>query len=249
MKIRTDYSGIDVNVLIDEITDSVQTLDNGLKMSFHPLYQTIWTHEELVPDDKLPVMEGFGKDWLRRYIQHKLDDLQSFAETESWDSFVFSHERPYRVSVLHKLVKDKMLDLKKEGQLLLDIWIDTEMPKQCKREWEELFTHTSTNLLNIYLDYEENQLRKTLSNPVTIYRGVDMKDGEEGALGFSWTLDVIKADWFAKRFSTKKPMVLKATCAKEYLVGPLQGRGESEMLVLNPTDLFHNDILLIEGMS
>jgi len=222
----------ELNETLRQIQESVITLDSGLRMSQHPLYHTLWTHEDM----EIPEHIGhgtMGKEWLRRYVEQKLITLNRAKLDRDWDTYVFTHERPYRVSVLYELVRNNLIKPRlypKLNKLVLDVWTDTEFPHQSYNEWQRIFEYCLLTGLNNALDDEERKARNNLPNTLKIYRGVR---SDEPKPGFSWTTSRKTAEWFAKRFSSKGKVVTRVA-SKNELVGPLMGRGENEMIAIYP---------------
>jgi hypothetical protein len=73
---------------------------------------------------------------------------------------------------------------------------------------------------------EEDNILRSLSNQVTIYRGCQKGLNEDG---LSWTLDKSKAKFFANRFG-KKGIILERKVPKSDIMAVLLGRGESEVI-------------------
>ena len=124
---------------ITAIKRSIVTLDSGLRMSQHPLYHTLWHHQEMSPE-QIPenMQEYMGEPWLRRYVDFKLHDLDEAEKTGNWSRYVFTHERPYRVAALRSIIGKGDMD-----DLILEVWLDTEFPYVSVDDWNYIFRHTS----------------------------------------------------------------------------------------------------------
>ena len=213
-----------VSTVIDAIKASVYSTDSGIKFSAHPLYQTIWTHQ----DQEVPpgFSQVFGPRWLEKHIRHKLEILEQAREKEDWAQYVFIHERPYRVDALRQLVSVNLVNPHDLPKLILDVWIDTESPHQSYEDWDYLFNAVTCDELNAVLVEEEITARDKLPAKITLYRGAD----PQYPTGYSFTLDEEKAYWFANRFGAEGK-VRGRVVPKDVTVGPLMGRGEDEMIV------------------
>lgn len=221
---------------LEEIHASVVELEPGFRMAQHPLYHTIWTHEDMDPPPGISA-NTVGKKWLRDLIAHKLEALENASANGNWESYVFIHERPWRVRTLYYLLLSGKVPSDKVPELIMAVWTDTEYPHQAYGMWQEIFASTSVAALNGTLDARERALRRQLPEMPTLYRGVGEMRSEEAKRGFSWTLDRDKARWFAERFRKGAGAVVEITVPKAELVGPLQCRGEEEMLILDPDEL------------
>lgn len=74
---------------------------------------------------------------------------------------------------------------------------------------------------------ERRELGK-MPEMLTIYRGASNLN----PVGWSWTLDESKAEWFARRWPVgKEAFVLNAYCFKVDVIGLLLGRDESEIVI------------------
>lgn len=241
---------------LEDIRDSVHPLESGLKMSAHPLYHTLWTHEALDLEDKDPhgnpiggqawLRKIGGQAWLRKHIEHKLGKLQWALGAEDWDTFIFLHERPYRASVCCELVSYKMFHPCMKPDLIRSVWVNTENAWQHSGTWDQIFGRMTPECFNEILDEDEQALRASLPDELTIWRGHDAQHGKAAQTSYSWTLDREKARWFAKRFS-KEPVVTEAQVKKEMAAGPFNDRGESEIILLNPWAYKNRGQLIIKG--
>ena len=220
-----------VELVIEEIKATVYKTDMGMKFAAHPLYHTIWTHDD-VPES---LSGTFGMGWLRTLIRHKLEVIAEAESDDDYATAIWAVERPYRVQSLCEYILKESLDPNVYPKLILDIWMDTEFPHTSIWEWHQIFTRTEPAFLQTALTDGELMLRKMLSDQVTIYRGAGGYNHDCGP-GFSWTLNKLRALWFARRFSEDEPRLFTMTINKSALVGPLTGRGEDEMILLNPSE-------------
>ena len=78
-----------------------------------------------------------------------------------------------------------------------------------------------------FMEPEEQEYYDTLPEVVTVYRGQSHDGKYYNAL--SWTDDLEKATWFAKRFEGGK--LFKATIEKKYIFAFNNERGESELIL------------------
>lgn len=100
------------------------------------------------------------------------------------------YERPYRITTLVEWVTDGWVKDEAFKTLLLEVWQDTEMPGQWPKDYlVRLFRRAG-------FISDNSQIQPT--EPVTVYRGVTDKRYRRG---LSWTTDLEKARWFARRYN------------------------------------------------
>ena len=141
------------------------------------------------------------------------------AKAESdWGSYIFLHERPYRVQAF--LDVEDELDDDEYWQLLLDVWTDTEEPRTHIRVWYRLWKSARPKPDGfIKLPNDDDTLR--------VYRGGHGPDLESE--GLSWTLSRKVAEKFAGRWGNDG-RVIKLTVPREYVLGYTDQRGEQEVI-------------------
>jgi hypothetical protein len=164
-----------------------------------------------------------GNGWANAYYLQKVGDVAKALENKKYDSFVWLHERPYRVEAFIQIA-DKLPDTK-YWSLLGSIWTDTENQWQNLEQWRELLS-VNRSSRHYLMDESEVQLLNSLPELVTIYRGCVKGLNEDG---LSWTLDKAKAEFFANRFS-KGGIILEREIPKSDIIAVLTGRGESEVI-------------------
>jgi hypothetical protein len=164
-----------------------------------------------------------GNGWANAYYLQKVGDVKKALENKKYDSFVWLHERPYRIEAFIQIA-DKLSDTK-YWSLLGSIWTDTENQWQNLEQWKELLS-VNRSSRHYLMDESEVQLLNSLPELVTIYRGCVKGLNEDG---LSWTLDKAKAEFFANRFS-KGGIILEREIPKSDIIAVLAGRGESEVI-------------------
>ncbi|MNW36760.1 hypothetical protein D3C74_137790 [compost metagenome] len=82
----------------------------------------------------------------------------------------------------------------------------------------------SINKLKKYMDKDNN---------IIIYRGINEHTNPHG---YSWTLDIKKAEWFARRFFSDAPSVISAKCYIGDVIAYITDRDEEE-IVIHPDDV------------
>jgi len=186
----------------------LETSNEGWAMLRHPLvYQVPF----------------FSNGSANAYYEQKRKAVEQALEKKNYKEFVWLFERPYRVEAFIKIA-DKLSDTD-YWKLLSDIWIDTENQYAYLKEWKKLLGSKRSSR-HYLMDEDEDNLLRSLSNEVTIYRGCQKGLNESG---LSWTLDKSKAQFFANRFG-KKGIILERKIPKSDIVAVLMGRGEAEVI-------------------
>ena len=174
----------------------------------------------------LPAPNG----WANRAFRSARDRAQNAWDSGRHETYVFTHERPYRFDAL--LECETFMDVNAFCMLAREVWIDSENIHQHVNEWLDLFERyaecANCFMTESELDYLDDRLASSLEAELTIYRG-ECNDGN-----ISWTLSEKTAKWFANR------QVNEST--GEYTTGRVkacdvfayfESRGEEEILVLD----------------
>lgn len=169
---------------------------------------------------------------LNRLYEHKTSSLTRASESGDWDTYVFLHERPWRISAF-VTIQDR-IDDSTYWQLLSSIWTDSENIRQNPEVWEALLGSDRPRRANLMNPTEQLAL-DALPETITVYQG----HTDERSDGWSWTTDREVAIWFANRFAgmeRAEPRVTTATVPKDAVLAYLLGRNEQEILV-SPEDV------------
>lgn len=163
-----------------------------------------------------------------RFRQKKRAATEAF-EKKLWSSYIFLHERPYRLPALLRAVTAGMTEAA-HYRLVSDVWIDSENIWQHRNEWTLIWK----SLVNPHLVMSDaERLRYDhLPKEVVIWRGV--RHHTHWLKGLSWTMDKERAVWFAHRLATKAnhPVVVKGLIKREKILSYFDGRNESEVVAL-----------------
>jgi len=159
------------------------------------------------------------------YYEQKLKDVQSALDGKKYQSYVWLHERPYRLDAFSKI--QHLLDDKEYWKLLGEIWVDTENAWANLAEWKKYF-RSDRPYRNYLMDWDEQLAHQSLGDTVTVYRGCQKGINEDG---ISWTLKRDKAEWFATRFGNEGK-VLEMSISKEKIVAVFTGRNEFEAVIV-----------------
>lgn len=171
-------------------------------------------------------------------LKRKKALLIDAVKDHDWHSYIFIHERPYRLMALID-VMDEMTDAE-YWSALGQAWIDSENIPRSKTTWGRLLSAFRDDKHAIMNDDERDELA-AMPDEFVIYQGHTSARDD----GWSWTIDADKAVWFANRFVNLEshsspvpiePMVSTATIAKSDVLAYFDRRGESEILI-NPDRL------------
>jgi len=198
--------------LIPELSSAVSGDGTGFSFIRHKFVHGIY----------IPTMNGRYNEQVRA----KQAAANSARSNKDWDSFIFLHERPYRLDAFME-IQDELTD-DEFWSLLADIWTDSENIPEMRDYWDELLASPRPGRLSMMRDDERIEY-DSLPDIVTIYQG----HTEERDDGWSWTTDPNIASWFADRFAKiegSTPYVTTAKVKKDEIHAFLTRRGESEVL-------------------
>jgi len=228
---------------IEDLDYYVIDYGSGMRFIKHPLVNEIIIGDldEKIPEDfKKAILpkgydaETFGEAYVVK-INYKQELLNEAINQENWDEVYMLLSKPYRLSWLEENY-DLITDEKEYYEFLKDAYIDSEFPMSGFYEYEDLlklFWHK--NYPKLMMDKDELAFYNQLPNELTIWRGIRVEDElDEENIGFSFTLDKEKAEWFAKRFSQDgrgTPMLIEAKVKKDKILSVFLNRGEEEVLV------------------
>jgi len=167
----------------------------------------------------------WGNGLANAYYLQKIGDVEKALQNKKYDSYVWLHERPYRIEAFQEI--EHLLSDTAYWKLLADIWTDTENQWQNYEEWKDLIG-SERGSRHYLMNEEEDKALSSLPDEVTIYRGCQKGINENG---LSWTLDKSKAEFFAKRLR-KDGIILEKKISKSDIIAVFTGRGESEVIFL-----------------
>lgn len=152
--------------------------------------------------------------------------IEAIDKCDKAIDFFMLINKPYS-GIFFKYIKE-FLDIKDYTEMLEMLWTMMEYPNAdvnvTQKDWINMWKKIDTSL--IYSKEDNNKLAK-LPETFLVYRGL-MEGAKKEAL--SWTLDISKATWFAKRFNNKGK-VYKALCNKKDILVYLSCRNEDEIVV------------------
>jgi hypothetical protein len=180
----------------------------------------------------IPLMPGtYGM--MNKALRVKREKLEEFRAEQKWSSFIFMHERAYRMYAF-SLIEADIEDDATYWDVLGSIWTDSENIWQEEESWGEYLSSERTDRDHL-MDEDERKAFAKLPETITIHRGY--KRGER-KMGMSWTISRPQAEWFARRLAREddESRVVSGTLPKAKALAYFTGRGESEIVAF-PEDI------------
>jgi hypothetical protein len=162
--------------------------------------------------------------WINAQLKHKREATQKFLKAKDFSSYIFMHERAYRLNAFLD-VQNEMSN-KEYWELLASIWTDSENIWQNLPIWKKLFKSKRPDRKYL-MDEEEQNIYNSLPDVVTAHRGHQGKNKN----GLSYTLDKDKAKWFANRWK-QRGKVDTIQIPKSKIIAYFSVRNESEIIVI-----------------
>ena len=202
--------------LMKELADSMTHGQGGIRFITHQYVNTIYTPE-------LNALYNLN------YLDKKKAVDEAYANG-AWPSYIFLHERPFRLQALVMLVAshDMATAHKKADGIIIqnlhDVYIDAEGLHINREVWQDLFDRLPPMHRNT----------QSLPDKVLLYRGTDAPKGEDR--GISWTTSKERAQWFADRWHREgKPGRVRAIEVERDGVALFTDqRGEAECVYFGP---------------
>lgn len=168
---------------------------------------------------------------LNSLLEQKQKQVAEAMAKRAWDTYVFLHERPWRVHAFLEIQAD--LEDKQYWPLLRTTWSDSENIYPNRIDWWELLT-AARRARNLFMNKAERYAFNKLPAEIEIYRGTTEEEMDSSYLGMSWTLDKGRAAWFATRFNRAGgPVLATAKVLKADCIGLLLSRNEDEVVIPN----------------
>lgn len=217
---------MDIKVQIKELREMYgeDELHKDLKcyIQSSEIFGQVLHHPLIVQVPYLPALNKM----INQQYKHKKTSIQKYLENGEWSGYIFMHERPYRMDAFRDIRDD--LSGEEYWSTLKDIFIDSENISQNYDDWDELLNCERSGK-EYFMDDDDRKSFDALPDKLTIYRGFKDKNSENG---FSWTLNLKKAIWFADRFNDDGSYVAKATVSKKDIIGYTDSRNEDEVIVV-----------------
>ena len=136
--------------------------------------------------------------------------------------------KAYRIYFLKEIYELEIADEKTCGNALGEIWAMLENNDSTDEETKSLMLTWLLNAdKNVIMNKDDLLVYNSLPDKITIYRGIQPN---ESAKGFSWSLSVDTAAWFAQRFEPKGG-VYSLTVNKKHVIAYINTRNEKEIIV------------------
>jgi hypothetical protein len=176
-----------------------------------------------------PLVYGFAgtPGLLNQKLAAKKEALAEAEAERDWGTFIWLHERPYRLEALLD-VRDAA-DGQEFWDLMGEVWLDSENIWQNLDTWKMLWDEPDSHKV---MSEDEAAYLASLPDTVEIYRGICLRHEEMNEDGLSWTVNPERAEWFSRRQANGNPSyVITAEIDKSSIYAYLDHRGEAEVVV------------------
>lgn len=191
-------------------------VQNGIPMIKHPLVFSIF-HMDI------------QNYIINQHYEWKKKAVKDAIKSKKWSSFIFLHERPYRLDAFIQIEQELRKKPKEYWNVLGSIWVDSENIWQNIDEWRFLLKEGPEKDREYFMSKEDRAVFNELPQKLVVYRGYVPRQNKSG---FSYTLNPEKAEWFSKRFG-KPGKVLKREVNKEQVFAYKNDRNEQEIIILD----------------
>lgn len=166
---------------------------------------------------------------VNKMLKYKKEALERALQEENWHTYVYLHERAYRIDAFIEI--EDVLPDETYWELLGQIWTDSENIYQNEEQWRDLLTSPRPGHEAMMSDDEKTALAEDPADEFPIYRGF-IREGREQ--GLSWSTNSITAKWFARRLAQDgdTPRLATGTVSKADVIAFFDGRSETEIVVL-----------------
>jgi len=197
-----------------ELAECIVETTHGFIFVKHPLVNTLY-------------MPGVEHKRLNAALAYKRKALAEAKAAKQWHSFIYLHERPWRLEALQEIAPD-MTD-QEFWEKVTSVWMDSENIRECYQAWDRLL-RIDRHGRNFMMDDDERAFLAKLPKVLTVWQGHTVERDD----GWSWTLNKDKAEWFAHRFARledSEPVLTEGRVYRNDVVAYLTSRGEDEILV------------------
>lgn len=150
-----------------------------------------------------------------------------------WDEYLNTFGNHDRWLALVRIVS-RITDDAEYWRLVGDVWVMTDFPGREIDLWRALLSKDRPGREHLMdTDREGFDAWRARPERVTAYRGFAADGGE---FGLSWTTDLDRARWFARRFPHLggTPRIATTTVGRDAVVAAFSERRESEFVILEP---------------
>lgn len=159
--------------------------------------------------------------------ESKLRLVKKAKRTKDFHSFVFLHERPYRLPAFAEI--ERTLPDLEYWALLSDIYTDSENIWQHKAKWMRYLASPRSHS-EAFMNPAEQQHLASLPENLTVFRGYIPN---KNSVGWSYSLNEDTAKWFATRFN-RKGKVKTLLIPKSIILAYKACREEHEIVLRRP---------------
>lgn len=199
---------LDSKILLHpELKECLKTSEFGTHLQHKLCYELIYTPEL--------------NDYYNKMLEHKKALLEDALKDKDYHSFVFLHERPFRLMALIECWH--LASKQQKGLLVAATYVDAEMPMVNQELWIKLFKQVGRTAMS----EEDVEYFESLPDEIEIYRGCLPEDKD----GISWTLSKEQAQWFANRFNQQGKVFTKKI-NKNQICTLLRYRQEEEVIFI-----------------
>ena len=199
--------------LHEDLKPHLHLSDNGFQILQHPLVYSV------------PYNKAMNLHLNESYVC-KTKYIEECMETEEFNGYVFSHERPYRIEAFMDI--ENLLPDKDFWELLANVYTDSENTWQYQNNLTELMQYDLEDT-EFFMSNEERDFFNNLPETLTVYRGYIE---ENTKFNMSWTLSEKVATWFSNRLS-KGGKTISMKINKKDIFAYKNGRNEEEIIILN----------------
>ena len=181
----------------------------------HPLVYSIFYSETL-------------NKFLNKQYAQKLGALAEAKKQKAWSTFIHLHERPWRFDAFRQI--EHNLSSREYWKLVRNVWMDCENVHQNFNGWRDVWMAEMANRQSVMHKDEARQLAQ-MGEVVEVFRGANTE--EHASVGFSWTTDRERAEWFAQRYAGQGvgAFLAHGVVAKSHVIALLLARNENEIVV------------------
>ena len=159
-------------------------------------------------------------------LAQKKETLRVARENKKWSTYVFAHERFYRINAFVQVEYEINDD--DYWNILSSVWIDADNIWFHKVAWRYLWNSSRSNK-HLTMNEDEQTSLANLPDKITVYRGTSIR---KGIHNLSWTLDKERAKWFAQRHnSTHTGFLISGVTQKKHVHAHFKSRSEEEIIV------------------